>query len=199
MTVRINKPAFNIREKLKQLDFFRLPYQKMPSGSIIQVQQTAKTDTWASDMATNYPNFEEVTGLNVSITPKFATSKLLVTASVNYSTTYWQGFGQLWRGIGGATRSLLDGAVGAAAGNRPRFTFAMNQYHGDSTTSYQMYHSSVNFLDSPNTTQAVSYSIAMRTYDSTHNVYVNRNSDDRDVSDYYGRGMSSITVMEIAQ
>ena len=167
-------------------------------GGIIQVVQTAKTDTWGSDMATNFPNFEEVTGLNASITPKFATSKLLVTANVCYSTTYWQGFGQLWRGIGGATRSLLEGAVGAAAGDRPRFSFASLQYHGSSNNSYQMYHGSVSFLDSPNTTQQVSYSIAMRTYNASHNVYVNRNSDDRSTNDYYGRGMSSITIMEVS-
>ena len=167
-------------------------------GGIIQVVQTAKTDTWASDMATNYPNFEEVTGLNVNITPKFSTSKLLVTASVNYNTGYWQGFGQLWRGIGGATRSLLDGAVGATAGNRVRFSFSSNQFHGASSTTYQMYHGTVNYLDSPNTTQQVSYSIAMRSYASTYNIYVNRNDDDRDSSDYYGRGMSSITVMELS-
>jgi len=167
-------------------------------GGIIQVQQTAKTDTWAGDMATNYPNFEEVTGLNVSITPKFSSSKILVTASVSYNTQYWQGFGQLWRGIGGASRSLLEGAVGAAAGNRPRFTFSSNQYHGNSTYPYQMYHGTVNYLDSPNTTQAVSYSIAMRTFASSWNVYVNRNHNDRDEVDYYGRGISTITVMEVS-
>ena len=41
-------------------------------GGIIQVQQTVKTDTWTTDSANNYPNFEEVTGFNVSITPKFS-------------------------------------------------------------------------------------------------------------------------------
>ena len=167
-------------------------------GSIIQVVQTAKTDTWASDMATNYPNFEEVTGLNVSITPKFSSSKILVTASVNYSTSYWQGFGQLWRGIGGASRTMLDGAVGAASGSRVRYTFTSNQFHGDSTNPYQMYHGTVNYLDSPNTTQQVSYSIAMRTYIGTHNVYVNRNKDETTSNEYYGRGISTITVMEVS-
>ena len=97
-------------------------------GGIIQIQQTVKTDTWAGDSANNYPAFEEVTGLNVSITPKFSSSKLLVTASVNFSTAYWQGFGQLWRGIGGATRSVLNAATGDAAGNRPRCTFTNLQY-----------------------------------------------------------------------
>ena len=167
-------------------------------GGIIQIQQTVKTDTWAGNSASNWPAFEEVTGLNVSITPKFSSSKILVTASVSYSTQYWQGFGQLWRGIGSSSRSVLDGAVGDAAGNRPRFTFSSLQYHGSSTTPYQMYHGSVNYLDSPNSTQTVSYSIAMRTYSSSYNAYVNRNHDDRDSNDYYGRGMSSITVMEVS-
>ena len=89
-------------------------------------------------------------------------------------------------------------AVGATAGNRVRFSFSSNQYHGSSTTPYQMYHGTVNYLDSPNTTQQVSYSIAMRSYDSIYNVFVNRNNDDRDYNDYYGRGMSSITVMEVS-
>ena len=99
-------------------------------GGIIQIQQTVKTDTWAGDSANNYPAFEEVTGLNVSITPKFSSSKLLVTASVNFSTAYWQGFGQLWRGIGGASRSVLNAATGDAAGSRPRYTFSNLQYAG---------------------------------------------------------------------
>ena len=166
-------------------------------GGIIQIQQTVKTDTWAGDSANNYPAFEEVTGLNVSITPKFSSSKLLVTASVSYSTQYWQGLGQLWRGIGGASRSVLETATGDAAGSRPRFTFSSLQYHGD-TNPYQMYHGTVNFLDSPNSTQTVSYSIALRSYSSSYNTYVNRNHDDRDSADYYGRGMSSITVMEVS-
>ena len=93
---------------------------------------------------------------------------------------------------------MLDGAVGAAAGDRPRFTFSSNQYHGDSTNPYQMYHGTVNYLDSPNTTQQVSYSIAMRSFASNHDVFVNRNDNDRDEADYYGRGMSSITVMEVS-
>ena len=35
MTVRANKPAFNIREKLKSLDYSHVPYEKMPLGSCI--------------------------------------------------------------------------------------------------------------------------------------------------------------------
>ena len=35
MTVRANKPAFNVREKLKSLDYDHIPYEKMPRGSVI--------------------------------------------------------------------------------------------------------------------------------------------------------------------
>ena len=39
MTVRISKPEFNLREKLNELDYSRVPYEKMPAGSIIQIHQ----------------------------------------------------------------------------------------------------------------------------------------------------------------
>tara|TARA_A100001234_G_scaffold215600_1_gene220549 strand:- start:641 stop:1876 length:1236 start_codon:yes stop_codon:yes gene_type:complete len=167
-------------------------------GGIIQVQQTVKRDAWSGGMSSNYPNFVEVTGLNVSITPKFASSKILITASVNFATSYWQGFGQLWRGIGGATRALLPSAVGEADGNRVRFTFTALQYNASGATYYNMYNGTVNHLDTPNTTAQVSYSIAMRSYDASHEVYVNRNHVDQDNSAYWGRGISSITVMEVS-
>ena len=37
MTVYANKPAFNVREKLKEIDYGKVPYHKMPAGSVIQV------------------------------------------------------------------------------------------------------------------------------------------------------------------
>ena len=36
MTVRISKPEFNLREKLSELDYDRVPFQKMPAGSVVQ-------------------------------------------------------------------------------------------------------------------------------------------------------------------
>lgn len=37
MTVRVNKPSFNLREKLSELDYSHVPYDKMPMGSVIQM------------------------------------------------------------------------------------------------------------------------------------------------------------------
>ena len=41
--INVERPEFNLRDKLNELSFARLPSQKMPKGSIVQVgyDQTA--------------------------------------------------------------------------------------------------------------------------------------------------------------
>jgi hypothetical protein len=39
MTIKVTKPEINIREKLSDLDFDKVPFQKMPAGSVLQVVQ----------------------------------------------------------------------------------------------------------------------------------------------------------------
>ena len=36
MVVRVSKPAFNLRSKLNEVDFSKLPYEKFPIGSVVQ-------------------------------------------------------------------------------------------------------------------------------------------------------------------
>ena len=36
MTVRVSKPAFNLRSKLTELEYGTIPYNKLPAGSVIQ-------------------------------------------------------------------------------------------------------------------------------------------------------------------
>ena len=37
MAIRVEKPAFNLRSKLNELDYERIPYQKMPYGSVVDI------------------------------------------------------------------------------------------------------------------------------------------------------------------
>lgn len=175
-----------------------VPRDGLPSGSaggIIQVKNTTKTDPWAHPSP--YNSYSQVTGLDVTITPTRSDSKILVTASVNFSTEYWQGYGALFREIGGGGASIVEGAVGGANGSAPRYSFSCLQFDG-SVAAKNQYHGTLTYLDSPNTTSAVTYSIAMRGYSTSYAVYVNRNHDDsRTSNDYYGRGASFITVMEV--
>ena len=77
MTVNISKPSINIREKLSELDFAKVPFQKMPSGSILQVVQgnySIQTDSTSGSAV--------ATGLSVNITPQFSNSKIFVSYSL---------------------------------------------------------------------------------------------------------------------
>ena len=75
MTVRITKPAFNLREKLSELDYSRVPYEKMPAGSILQVVY-AQTKT---QQVTTSQSFINADDMFVDISPRFALSKMLIT------------------------------------------------------------------------------------------------------------------------
>ena len=74
MTVRANKPAFNIREKLKELDYAHVPYDKMPAGSVVQFNYYKSTN---ASISTNNTTFTDA-GLTASFYPKFANSMIKV-------------------------------------------------------------------------------------------------------------------------
>ena len=80
MTVRIEKPAFNLRSKLNDLDFGQVPYEKMPVGSIIQVKQNYVTDQTVYGATTSAT---EVFGVDISA--RSSNSSFLVTVHVSYS------------------------------------------------------------------------------------------------------------------
>ena len=71
MTVRAHKPEFNFRSKLKELDYDRVPYEKMPAGSVVQsslYRMTGRYNISSSSYATVFSH---------TITPKFANSRLI--------------------------------------------------------------------------------------------------------------------------
>ena len=82
MTIRANKPFFNIREKIKELDFFRLPYQKMPPGSVVQVLFNQSN---VANNQTNVPgNTEHLAIPDTPFTPKLPGSKILIFGAINF-------------------------------------------------------------------------------------------------------------------
>ena len=75
MVVKITKPEFNLREKLTELDYDRVPYEKMPAGSIIQVVDHKANDT----PTTNSSTYATMAGTSFDIYPKLSTSKIFVS------------------------------------------------------------------------------------------------------------------------
>ena len=57
----------------------KITHQSMPSGSVLQVVQTALTSAVAVSAPTS---FTDTSGVSVAITPKFSSSKVLINVSL---------------------------------------------------------------------------------------------------------------------
>ena len=160
---------------------------KLPTGSVLQVVQTVKSDTFSASPAQTV--FVDITGLSVSITPTSATNKILVfiDIAVGHSTAT-TGAGNV-RLVRGSTPIY----IGDAAGPRAR-SIASWPYD---FTQYSLLRYSGVYLDSPATTSSTTYKYQIAGQSSSYTVYVNRTHyDDNRWED--PRVASSITVMEIA-
>jgi len=156
------------------------------AGQVIQVVSTNKTDTFASSSLANA--FQDVTGLSVTITPSSSANTILVLATVNHGVD----------GIRATALKLLRNStainIGTASGTRPA---ASTVGIGQNYDSNRGQVSSINFLDSPATTSAITYKIQVGILESTGNVArINTTNSDSD-NTYIARSASTITVMEI--
>ena len=80
MAIRVEKPAFNVREKLTELDSASIPYERMPKGSVVQVVHkyfTGYTSVGRTETPTKF--------FDLNIYPKRKRSKFLVNAIIYYS------------------------------------------------------------------------------------------------------------------
>ena len=147
------------------------------------VVQTVMTDTFDSTST----SFVTITGLSATITPTSADSKILLIAQ--FVTSQQAALVKdmvFYRFSGGNATDY----VGDADGSRSRA--AIGQFtQGDDLQYVQ----SMVFLDSPNTTSAVTYNVEGRRQSA--NVFtVNRPQNDADDADV-GRFASSITAIEV--
>ena len=164
MTVRITKPEFNLREKLTELDYGRVPYEKMPAGSIIQVQQSS----FSTYSTFNNSSFSAISGFTVDISPRFVSSKILITLNLLLEV-----------------RSASIVAIELTRGGSSLFTntggLRANESANGGYTTYS-------YLDSPNYIDTLTYGV--QTYSSngdyTFNNYLGG-----------GPANSFLTVMEV--
>ena len=168
-----------------------LPKASMPTGSVLQVIQGVKTDTFVTSATVTDT---AVTGLTVAITPLFSTSKILVICNLSMTAENAQGGApKLTRTIGASTTQL---SLADAASSRSRGSFAGGGFRGSGGGYTSMnWNQNLNFLDSPATTSATTYGVQVSSLST--GTYVNRSGADTDSADQL-RSVSYITVMEIA-
>jgi len=159
-----------------------LPDSAMASGSILQVVQTAKTDTFSH---TGDVNVTDVTGLNVNITPSSSSNKVLIYVFMNISNNNISRV-QIVRG----TTAI---ALGDASGSRPVGAASMNN-GGDTNVSDPL---TMIYLDSPSTTSQINYKVAFSNELTSSTFAVNKSIGDAN-SIVGVRSISTITAMEVA-
>lgn len=139
----------------------------------LQCVSTTKTDVFT----TTSSSLTDITGLSVTITPRSATSKILVLANVVVGATVDRNVTlQLVRGS-----TNIDISTGGST-NQTFYGYTINQFTALGIP--------VLFLDSPATASAVTYKLQIATSGST--LYVNRRGDGDT------RSTSTITVIELA-
>ena len=166
---------------------------KQGAGSVIQVQSVTKTDDF-SVSANSTP--QDVTGLTVNITPTSSSNKILVIVHVNATANNsYAGSGfTLVRVDSGSANDIFKGD---ADGSTSRFTLPISGTNSDTgaNNGYPDTHCG-SFLDSPSSTNELTYKIQVADYDNTNTVFVNRQTDSG-TSSSRTANTSGITLMEI--
>ena len=167
---------------------------QFPAGMIVNIQQAVKKGTQVISSQT----YVLVSGLTITTaTPKSSSSKFLIEYTIAgsiYNDTN-HGYLQIYKNGSALTDAQADSSGDNALGSRTAATTVLNQSGAadGSAFSYAM-----KFLDSPSSSTAVTYAIYGKTSNSNGNLYINRAGRDNDAATYDGRGISTLTVMEIA-
>lgn len=154
-----------------------------PSGSVVQVVQTVKRDTYGDSTG----SWVDITGMTASITPTSASNKVLVLISLKGGGDASPSYNTFRLVRGGSVIADAD-----AAGSRSCGFGGFNPRDGN-----DKYTTTAEFLDSPSSTSSVTYKIQVTTAVSGRAFYLNRSAGDGDGSTS-SRMISSITLLEIA-
>jgi hypothetical protein len=175
MTVKITKPEINLREKISELDYSRVPYEKMPAGSIVQTKyQVQGGSGTANESETNSTSYQPTT-FNVSITPIFANSLMVITASPNIKMSGDNGYQTIALFAGYDSQDYFQVVPdGGTASNSP---------HGQGTfrfTGVSTFWSNASILQihKPQTTRLINYKLYQRNSAGSFTVRMGENGAD---------------------
>ena len=129
--------------------------------------------------------------LSLSITPKSANSKILLSSTIFHEISGSSNYNLLWGFYRDSTK------LGASSVGNRRGGIAMtvvNYDLPDNATTPDM--ASYQYYDSPNTTSAITYAVSVSHTSSTHSVFINRTVNDTN-SASSERGISIIIAQEI--
>ena len=154
------------------------------------VQQVLDTSVEIVPSSTSFGT--EITGLTTTITPRSATSKVLITVTVCYGCLNSYSVYSSFR----LSRGAVELGSPASWGTTRQHGIANAGYSEGTSSGYPNVRT-FSFLDSPGTASAVTYKINIFSTvgSSAGSVFINRAYDDSDNSNY-SRSISTMTLQE---
>ena len=163
--VRVKQPEFNLRSRLNELDYDRIPYEKFPSGTIIQVEKLSGKG--AGSLAQTNTSYAALNHMAISFKPRFANSLIRIDTNQQY-----------WFSAADSSNYAIftvyrDGTYNLAASDYVETS--VGQYNNTSSTQgvyfaaqrpNATYNHTAAFTlwDKPRTTESITYQIYNRLY-----------------------------------
>lgn len=166
-----------------------LPVDGAPTGGGGGIIQVVSTTVTAATFTHNSETPTLITGMVATITPKFSTSKVLVSINVNTSVTSANYTTMLLLYRDG---SVITGARGDAGGAAQIRCFKSLRHSGSNVTQ----ETSGMYLDSPSTTSATTYQVYVA-QEGGSTMHLNRFGSDSNHA-YHPRATSGIILMEVS-
>ena len=166
------------------------------SGGSVPVVETFNSTSAFFSTTTTY-SYVDVTALDTTITPSAASSKILVMVSLDCAndTFHYMNQFRIQRKIGSGSfgQTVTNGYGTTDAGSSNRASRAEYDTNGGCTLHG-------NFVDIPNTTDAVTYRIQMMNSSGAGTLYLNRNASNNNNSGNWQRAYGcKIIAMELKQ
>jgi len=158
-------------------------------NTVVQTLQFHYTDRWSqAQSGTTWYD----TPILLSITPRFANSKIIGSLTGVFGTDYWELKGRIIR------NGTTPVGIGDLEGSRPQAGWSMIYYDYGSRSQHDTYNITYNFSDSPNSTSAVTYRLQLNGY-SSYTFNINGFAQNNNNLDHDGCPTTQLTIMEITQ
>jgi len=161
-------------------------------GEVVQVQ-TIRIDTQTSYTGLTSGNGTPISALDISITPKFSTSKIIVQWEMHYEAQYNITFLIMKNG------TLLSNGYNSVTGNvNLGGGYGVTAYDGGDVASTPN-RITITFVDLPATTSTTTYNLGIRSASLNNEVLWLNRAYANPAGNSYEVGVSVATIQEIAQ
>ena len=166
-------------------------------GCILQVKQNSTITDRGTITLTSGGTFYDWPNMNVAITPQNANSKILISLSaMGEGDDPDHNFRWRLKKTIDSVDSYIHGVNGGTNRTSVMGMVTTSYFDNNNASTHTMFGCS-NYLDSPATTSEITYTLQLNSAGDNHVWNYNRSTDDTNSSGYE-RGMSYITVMEVA-